>query len=771
MHRLKMINFSMGLTLIVFVFFTVCNGADTEQKTGTSPISGPRYTVVKPGTHPGLLFSAAELPGLKKRAAGGGLAGEAWQRVAERARKEAEGNGRAGKLVAMALVYQIEGDREIGRQAVGLFQSIIGEIDPVVYHKEIGEDFFATDRWPISFAYAWDWLYEIMDEGEKAKLLQGIENWCKALYENTEASWWQEASINCGAIPVGALGLACTAIQGETRHPEFEKWFSSCIRRIQRNYFPLSWRSNGICIEGPCYAIVGYENPSQFGEALRRTGGPDILKNSGAISAMAYQMFQWMPQGGCGPIGDNTEYGRRVFAAEYLLGIGELADKPGLWTFERSTDRQRLDPVIAFLWYPEGLEPQSPGAAGVPLSRYFEITQNRAGYVYSRSEWDNEKAAWFAFVTRWENANHQHYDMNSFLFCAFGDELAAHRNVYPYDHQDHGADFEHNLVIVNQGGMPLYNRTTTCGEQASLNGLLTGLGLGHFADYVRGDARLSYQDHTDQNARPAVRADRYILFAKQGRNPYVFLVDDIQKSGLENDYHWQWYTPADTVKGAGTLSDPIVFEGMNSGCSISFIAPEAPARDFQKVRGGNPRRPLEIGLIRVHQRGVRVRYVAVAAAWEKGKAAPIVKSGPSVSGNQAALSLTVEGDNFTDLIVWQPEEYEDGVGSSLSCGGIVTDGLLAMVRTDRSGLVTGYALGEGRKLSYGGKTLVEAVESISVSADSLQVFASGKRRARENLPPLPAEGRVWLPGVKARLFADDRPVKPSLAQDRIAVIQ
>jgi len=75
-----------------------------------------------------------------------------------------------------------------------------------------------------------------------------------------------------------------------------------------------------------------------------------------------------MPQGGCGPIGDNTNYGRRVFAAAYLLGIGEMGDSASLWTFNKYTDRRRLDPVLTFLWYPEELAISSPREVGWPTS-------------------------------------------------------------------------------------------------------------------------------------------------------------------------------------------------------------------------------------------------------------------------------------------------------------------------------------------------------------------------------------------------------------------
>jgi len=769
MSKIRVVKISVGLFAAYLTLLTAFGARPSVETAKAQQVSQLAYRVVKPGTHPGLLFSAKELPALRRRAEGRGMAAEAYRKVVELANAGVENERRRGrKLAAMALVYQIEQDRAMGRNAVDLMMKIIREIDPVIFYEE-HEDLFEHDYWPMALGFAWDWLYHVMDDQERAEALTGIENWCKALYEHTEKQWWRGASYNCGAIPVGALGIACVAIQAETGHPEFDKWFSSAIRRIQQNYFPTSWRESGICYEGPCYAQY-HKNPTKFGEVLRRMGGPDIIANSGAVNGMQYQMFQWMPQGGCGPIGDNTNYGRRVFEATYLHGIRENADKPGLWTFERYTDMDRLDPIITFFFYPAGLEPVSPAAAGHPTSRYFEITPNRAGYVYSRSAWDDERAAWFAFVTRWANCNHQHYDMNSFLFTAFGEEFATHKDIYPYRHEHHGVDFEHNLVIVDGGGMPAYDRITTCAAQNSLKGLLTGLGLGHFADYVRGDAKGSYKDRSDPKTLPAIRADRFCLFAKQGPNPYLLVVDDIQKSELNHNYHWQWYAPVEDISGAGTLEDPLLIEGENANCSIGFLEPERLAVDFQVVKGRHARRSLQLGLIRVYQRGSRVRYVALAAAWEKDRFRPKVKKGPAVEGNPAAVSLIVEGDSYTDLLVWQPEEFTDSLAMAVSCGEIATDGLLSMVRLGSSGEVTGYVLGEGRSLSFDSQTLVQADEPLSVSADRMRVFASGRRRSRENLPPLPAKGKIWLPHQRAEVFVDGKLTSPMMAAGRIAQV-
>ncbi len=757
-----------------------CGGRPFARETLAAERSST-YVVVKPGTHPGIIFSEQELPALRKRAQGTGMAAEAYRRVKQNALAEQgpqltvkqavgrEGNRLSQQLESMALVYQVEEDEQLGRKAVALFQSVATGIDPREFYRVVDSDFFATEHWPKAFAFAWDWLYPLMTADERKRVLSSLDQWNAALYDHTESWWWREAGYNCGAIPVGAQGMLLTAIQAETSHPDFQKWFSECFRKATRNYFPETWRANGVCNEGPGYAHY-HKNPTQFLEAVRRTGGPDLIPETGAVNAMHYLRHQWMPQGGCGPVGDNTEYGRRVFQSIYLHGIRELRDQAGLWTFENFTDVDRINPLLIFLFHPDDLKPVSPGALDLRTSFYFELDPNRAGNVFARSEWDNERAAWFAFVTRYAPANHTHYDMNTFLFTAFGEQFATHANVWGYSHEHHGVDFEHNIVIIDEGGMPAKDRQSA-GDDGSIRGFMTGVGLGHFADYVRGDARLSYADRSIRGSTPAARADRAMLFVKQGPNPYVVVADDIQKDEAEHDYHWQWYTEAKSVAGSGTFEQPFLIEGRDARCEIAFLEPGAPEYDFKVVTGGNPRRPLELGLLRVNRREVRTRYVAVGAAWRKDAKPPVIRRGPEVKGAPGAASIIVEGEDFTDLIVWQPEEKFDEYGKEISAGNVKTNALMAMVRTDRSGNVTGYIMGDGSMLEFGGKTLARAERPFSASADSKRTVATGRRQARQGLAPLAASGSVWLPASSSEVWSGDRKVQPSVDSARMAVLE
>jgi hypothetical protein len=203
----------------------------------------------------------------------------------------------------------------------------------------------------------------------------------------------------------------------------------------------------------------------------------------------------------------------------------------------------------------------------------------------------------------------------------------------------------------------------------------------------------------------------------------------------------------------------LVLRGQNADCAISFLSPKEPDSSFSVVTGGRSNHPLEVGRIRVHQKGIRTRFVAVAVAGEKGNPVPEVSSGPAVEGNENAISIRVEGRNFSDLLVWQPEEHTEGVGLEVSAGDLFTDGLLTLVRRDRAGRVLGYVLGDATSLRVADQVLVTAETSFSVSADDVRLFATGQRRARANLPPLQAEGQVRLLGARAEVFSNGESVR------------
>jgi len=692
--------------------------------------------------HPWMLFNGSDLPAVRAKAQAEPLLASCLSRLKALAQAE-EGSKTWAQLEARAFVWQLDRQPAMAEQAAALLAKSAAE-DPAAFYRKADFHYLAQ---PLrAMALAWDWLYQTLTPEQRSEILPGLEKWVRVAYEHTEKQWWREASYNVGAIPVAGYGLLALAIRHESGDEVVQRAYREAVRRIAQNYFPNAWRPSGICYEGPNYAIVGLRYPSVLAEALRRSGGPDLFGDSGARQAMQYLTYQWMPMNACTPIGDNTTYGRRTFAAEYLLGLGLTGDRAGLWTWKTYADRRSLDPLITYLWYPVGLSSHDPVAAALPTSRCFEITPNRDGYVFSRSRWNNPQAAFFAFTTRYEPCNHQHYDMNAFLFGGCGTLFATHRLLYPYGHKHQGVDYEHNHVVITGAAWPS-NNLRSCGDDNSTEGFLVGLGLGPVADYVRGDAKWSYRDNHVLTSNPAIRADRTCLFVKPGPSPYLLVVDDIQFTHVKRDYDWLWHAPLLPITGKGTCADPLVIAAKDAHCAVAFLHPAEPAvtvAPAENLAGGTT-----LNRIAVRQNGIRVQYVMLASVQRAANDRPKIEARPVECRNPTAWAAAVTlPDGSRDCITWQSEEDRVQRGSPLKSGDLETDGLLAMVRV-KDGKVVGYVLGEGTYLRWKRQVLAQvrprrqpartaARRSVCVSAALGDVKVTGGRRPRENLPPLPA---------------------------------
>ena len=724
--------------------------------------AGPAPAVA--AAHPVLFFSPAQAGQLAARRTADPLMEDCYRRLARIAAEQDDLRDWADQLEARALLWQMHRDSSMGEAAVRLMRLALEKTDPAEFYRKTE---FHYQAQPLrALALGWDWLYDRMSPEERAVMLLGLENWVRTAYDHTQKQWWRDGSYNVGAIPTAGYGLLALAIRRESNDPRVQTAYLEAARRIGQNFFPNSWKESGICYEGPNYAIVGLRYAAAFSEAVRRAGGPDLLGQSGARHAMQYQMHEWMPQGGCAPIGDNTGYGRRTFAAEYLMGLGMTSDREGLWTWRKFAQTRSVDPLITYLWYPLNVAPRSPLEARVPTSKYFEVTPNRAGYVFGRSAWDDPQAAFFAFTTRFEMANHQHYDMNSILFGGYGTLFATHRLLYPYGHVHQGVDYEHNHVVIDGEAWPK-NNLASCADDNSTDGFLVGLALGPAADYVRGDAKWSYRDNTVPLSDPCIRADRACLFVKDGPAPYLFTFDDIQFTNVAKDHDWLWHAPELPATGKGTVRDPLVIAAKNANCAIAFISPAEPAVTVKPAENLE-RRGASGTLLRIaaRQNGIRVRYAALASVEKTAADRPAIQPAEARCENASAGAATVRfPDGAVDYLAWQSEEEFVQKGSPLAAGPIETDGLLAWVRV-KDGKVAGYVLGEGTYLRYAGRVLAQADPATVLSRRAAKsgpesiCVSAGRAPAPNPTPPSSPVPAATQPSTSASSRPAASPMPP-----------
>ncbi len=605
----------MGMRSLVVVgalisFQMVLTGCSQPHKTAGMPAGGAAAVGVSPAecscgltpacmpTHPFMLFGRAEVPAVAARKTRDPLMQECWGRLADLANKpdvlddqEEDSPDRYDRqqwwdqLEARAFVGRITNDKAMIQRAISLMQRALEEIDPVEFYGKGGENFHIHAAPLRALALAWDWLYQDMTPQQRGQILPGLENWCSVCFTFTDKQWWREASVQRRGDPDRRAGHPLAGHPPGLDPPQGRHVAARGDPPHRAELLPHHLQALGHLLGRSQLLDRGAEVPGAVlrGAAPGRRRGP-----AGALRGHPHHAVPDAPMDATGrlrPIGDNTDYGRRTFAAEYLLGLARTRDAVGLWTWRNYGNTKGVDPLITYLWYPLDLKPVSPAATKVPAAKYFEMTENRAGYFFSRTKWQDPDAAFFAFVTRYERCNHQHYDMNSFLLGGFGTLFATHEMLYPYDHPRHGVDHEHNMIIVDEGGWPRHANGGSCGDKNSTEGVLLGLATGPFADYVRGDAKWSYRDNTIIIDNPAIRAERAFLFVKAGATPYMVALDDLQFSDDAHDYRWQWYAPSDlTITGTGTTGDPIVLAAKKGSCALCFVGPRAPAVTVGKIQ-------------------------------------------------------------------------------------------------------------------------------------------------------------------------------------------
>ena len=185
--------------------------------------------------------------------------------------------------------------------------------------------------------------------------------------------------------------------------------------------------------------------------------------------------------------------------------------------------------------------------------------------------------------------------------------------------------------------------------------------------------------------------------------------------------------------------------------AIHFVTPDKPGAAVEQVQGSGRRRGNR-GLQKIVavQNGIRSRFVAVATLQQDIAGRPVVQAQPVQCENDSAGGATVRlADGSTDRIAWQSEEVYEQRGSDLASDNLQTDGLLALVRVNPAGQVVGYVLGEGTYLKWGDKVLVQATDSVCVSADADGAKVFGRRQSRKGLPTVEPVGvRAFQPTAR-----------------------
>ncbi|MBW7998005.1 MAG: hypothetical protein FVQ81_15850 [Candidatus Glassbacteria bacterium] len=415
--------------------------------------AGPRDPV-RPGAtraisrdHPRLLGSAERLKQLAREKP------ETYARVV-RAARELEPNRETVidehmKMVSMALVYVIDGDRELGRQAV---ERALKYVDAPI---RVGHQTFAHDLARCAIVYDLCWPERTAEERRRFQTY---------LNETVDANVRSEASpFHNGwyGYKHWGIGLACYATWYE--NPRAEEILAETERDYAQRAAPaleLSGAGGGFA-EGYYVNYWLYEWLF-FCEVARIVEGrdhyaaaPGFYRNR-AVAGM-FEAYPWKSTNDSRrpvPIGDSggqqlrRERDKALNARRILVNF--YRNDPAhqaVHAFNESTPRASVpgNAYKDFLWRDTSV-PQGD-LDGFKLSHFSPA----AGYVFARSDWSDE-ATHFYFKCGDRFTSHQHLDNGHFLISRHN-ELAGDGGQYYYFGGDHDVNYllrtvAHSTVLV-----------------------------------------------------------------------------------------------------------------------------------------------------------------------------------------------------------------------------------------------------------------------------------------------------------------------------------
>jgi len=570
-------------------------------------------------TRPRLLFSADDLPRLRENTRKPGVAAKAWRVMLDKAEVlmtvktdpyyfhgSVAGRALTIQTLTLAMAGHVGGESRYLDKARAILCAAARQSD--VQDIAARNSALAVGDALHGYAIGYDWLWPCMSPDERSLIRDEVEQFGAWLYENSQTEFWgqdepRRMAHNWNGLTHGALGLAALTLGDR------EQWLSRAIERV-RGYLRYSHDETGAAYEGVTYMAYGLQNVVPMAEALRRTGGPDLLDEYPAIRKIPhYLLWQVLPTGGA-VVPINQCGGNLKPAGGVLHLTTKFRDAVGLWGW-LWTQGERGDgsygtsswlgsgaslPYVV-LWADPELAPMAPEQAGLPLSALFA-----RGQASLRDGWGPADTLVTFTCGKGINGIWNQGDESSFTFYSRGERFAVDPGP------TWGKTGEHNAMLIDGLG-----QAAEGGPRAVQGRIDTFEDMGD-AVHVLGDATEAYRTR-----QPMAHARRHLLFGR-GPQPYLLIVDNFQKDEHEHEFTWLMHS----AEGNRVELDPqngrarVVGGQNNAVCEVRFLAPS----EGLKISASVAREKLPV--LRADVTAVNPMLVTLLVALRPDEAAPQV---------------------------------------------------------------------------------------------------------------------------------------------------
>ncbi|WP_231638545.1 discoidin domain-containing protein [Paenibacillus sp. JCM 10914] len=394
------------------------------------------------------------------------------------------------RLIPTALMYRFTGE---SRYAQRVWQ----ELEAMTHYEDWGgrtNNILALSELSFAVALAYDWIYDDLDQLQRAQLNTAIKDHALAV-----ALDWYRGEFrhngehnNINLVDNGGLGLLALAVADE---PETEaqalEVIQSTFQKLQ--YALRHYTEDGAWPEGPAYWHYGGQYLAMYIQALNTSMGTDfglsLLPGYAASGAYPYHL---LGEGGF----FNFYDGNISYNMYESLWFASFFDKPEYaWFIGDLYNRKGYFHPLYMVFYKPGMFEQVP----TQLDRFFTGIESAS----MRSAWDDPYAL-FASIKGVNETMRSHNDLDggTFVFDALGVRWASDLGNESYslpgfwDYQYQRWTYYrkktegHNTLVINPIEHPViqqepYGTAVTLKKESKPRGAYTILDL---SDLYRKDA-------------------------------------------------------------------------------------------------------------------------------------------------------------------------------------------------------------------------------------------------------------------------------------------
>lgn len=690
--------------------------------------------------HPGLLFTAEEVPQLKERIQREPYA-TWWQTVLARAQSVpttfTEERTKVRFAKALAFAWLVTDDSAFAERALEVMQA-------VAFPPRGGDLGEPHNEGEVVAQYAV--AYDILHTYAAANNPQALEEMRTILAEEAGRLWEGIvlSEVNLGLVKIvlrlhetphidnwhirayGGLGLAAMAL---SEHPGGkatpQEWADRAFELVKGSLeFQIEALDGGYA-EGPFYSRYAADVYLPYMFALRNRTGLDLF-----IDPKIEKMHDWslnlrLPNGRRPNIDDghlDDFYGHYLAAVYADGGIHR-------WDWENNVNGlyvREFSEMDAIVLYDDSVLATEPTHGP-------SVFMPGAGDAVFRSDWSAEATYMLLRgehgVARTGGLAHEHPDETSFVLYAGGEMLAVdagYINFANHDKVNEGRN--HNVVLVDGQGPPrlmALGQTVGGGNDAFIRDSFISVA----GDYSEVDA--SYR---------GVELKRRVFFADHS----YFLVADEITSDQQHDYEWRLHGNGGGDSGGSYAREGNLARWQRQGAELIAFLPEGDSglvpTESDTIHSFDFLQEQTHTVLRVHQRGASTRYLAVLYPRLTGTAEP----GFATLGAVGADAVSVGLPGRADLDVsWVRAADAPSATVEGFVGGLTSDASFGYVR-HLDGVISRFAVQDATELAIGGASVFSASEivdtSVELDAERFVGFVRGPGTGYRL--SLPLQGRV-----------------------------